>query len=181
MRRISILGPLSCFDIPSKECCNTHDCHHLFHLQACARLGIKVLVCCNKLATLLFCMLTQPVELLPKSFPKLKQGLHFTGFSLSDAYLEYETQRKEKLRAVKSERARLKQAEQRLQWQDTSTRESIDQCKHEKTDTALPDKVYPDIIMYPCVTLRLTEKLWVCPKLETSICEASCRQLMHSA
>lgn len=94
----------------------------------------------QQLATSLFFMLTQPVELLPKSFP---QGLDFTGFNLSDAYLEYESQRKEKLHAVRSERVRLKQAEQRLQWQESSTRESsINHCKCDKAnDTALPDKV----------------------------------------
>lgn len=68
-------------------------------------------------------LFVQPVELLPKSFSEFKQGLDFTGLShtrLFEAYTEYEMQRKEKLRAAKKERVKLKRAEQRLQWQDNT-------------------------------------------------------------
>ena len=41
-----------------------------------------------------------------------------THAGVSDAFAEYEAQRKEKLHAAKRERMKLKQTEQRLQWQD---------------------------------------------------------------
>lgn len=91
------------------------------------------------------------MELLPKSFSDFKQGLDFTGLShtsLLEAYAEYETQRKEKLRAAKKERVKLRQAEQRLQWResaDTFTKEpSIDQERstcHPVNTTQLSEKV----------------------------------------
>lgn len=104
------------------------------------------------------------MELLPKSFTEFKHSLDSIGLSharLLEAYAEYEAQRIEKLCVAKRERIKVKQAEQRLKWSNStenpaskkepssSVRHSFDHCKHQMscpnflTNAAqlLPEKV----------------------------------------